>query len=84
MPVPTSTPQPPAPGTASLPVTDVAVHAHVTARGSVTGATILKPVRPDLDAEALALAGTRRYQPGSCEGRLQDFAVDVTVHFQGR
>jgi TonB family protein len=83
-PVPTSTPQPPASGTANLPVTEVAVHAHVTAQGSVTGATILKPVRPDLDAEALALVGTWRYQPGSCEGRPQDFAVDVVVHFQGR
>jgi TonB family protein len=83
-PVPTSTPQPPAPGTSTLPVIDIEVHAHVTAQGSVTAASILKPVRPDLDAEALALVSTWHYQPGSCEGRLQDFPIDVIVHFQGR
>ena len=83
-PVPTFTPQPATSGTATSRVIDIEVHAHVTAEGTITGAAILKPVRPDLDAEAVQLVSTWRYRPGSCEGRLQDFPIDVAVHFQGR
>jgi len=52
--------------------------------GTVSHAEVLKPVRGDLDAEALELVKTWTYQPGACEGTKQFFALDAEVRFQGR
>ena len=84
MPVPKSAPQPASKGGGDAPVITVEVHLHVRPDGTVWGAEILKPVRDDLDAEAVELVKTWTYQPGVCEGTRQDFAIDASVHFQGR
>ena len=84
MPIAKFSPQPRALGGLNAPVIDVEVHAHVSAEGSVTHAEVEKPVRADLDAEAVQLVSTWRYSPGTCEGQVQDFPVNVMVHFQGR
>jgi TonB family protein len=84
MPVPKFAPQPAAKGGVDAPVITVEVRAHVSPDGTVGKAEVLKPVRDDLDAEAVELVKTWIYQPGACEGAKQDFAIDVAVHFQGR
>jgi TonB family protein len=84
MPVPKSAPQPAAKGGVDAPVITVDVRVHVRPDGVVGSAEILKPVRDDLDSEALELVKTWTYQPGVCEGNKQDFAIDAEVHFQGR
>ncbi len=84
-PVVSFSPQPSSKGGApNAPVIDVTVHATVTAQGAVTGAEVLKPVRPDLDADAIKLASTWRFTPGNCEGSPKEFPIDITIHFQGR
>jgi TonB family protein len=82
-PVAKHAPQPPGEGAPDAPVTDVVVHLHVTAAGTVTGAQVLRPVRPDLDAAAVKLVSGWTYQPGTCEGQAQDYGIDTVVHFQG-
>ncbi|MGD0627877.1 MAG: TonB family protein [Terracidiphilus sp.] len=84
MPVPKSAPQPAAKGGVDAPVITVDVRVHVRPDGTVGKAEVLKPVRDDLDAEALELVKTWTYQPGVCEGNKQDFAIDAAVYFQGR
>jgi TonB family protein len=84
MPVPKSTPQPAAKGGIDAPVITVEVRVHVRPDGTVGKAEVLKPVRDDLDSEAVELVKTWTYQPGVCEGIKQDFAIDAAVHFQGR
>jgi len=76
-------PQPPGEGAPDAPVTDVMVHLHVSATGTVSSAEVLRPVRPDLDAEAVKVAGKWVFEPGTCEGRAQEYVVDIVVHFQG-
>jgi TonB family protein len=76
-------PQPRGEGAPDAPVTDVVVHLHVTATGTVTGVEVLRPVRPDLDAAAVKLVSAWTFEPGTCEGHAQDYAVDAVVHFQG-
>jgi TonB family protein len=76
-------PQPRGEGAPDAPVTDVVVHLHVTATGSVTGAEVLRPVRPDLDTAAVKLVSGWTFEAGTCEGHAQDFPVDTVVHFQG-
>lgn len=76
-------PQPRGEGAPDAPVTDVVVHLHVTPTGTVTGAQVLRPVRPDLDAAAVKLVNGWTFTPGTCEGHAQDFAIDTVVHFQG-
>jgi TonB family protein len=83
-PIGKSTPQPRGEGAPEAPVTDVVVHLHVTAQGTVSSAQVLKPVRSDLDAEAIKLAGSWLFQPGTCNGNPQGFIVNSVVHFQGR
>jgi TonB family protein len=82
-PVEKSAPQPHGEGAPDAPVTDVVVHLHVTATGTVTGAQVLRPVRADLDAAAVKLVSGWTFTPGTCEGHAQDFAMDTVVHFQG-
>jgi TonB family protein len=84
MPVPKSAPQPAAKGGVDAPVITVDVRVHVRPDGTVGKAEVLKPVRDDLDAEAVELVKTWTYQPGVCEGNKQDFAIDAAVNFQGR
>jgi len=84
MPAPKSTPQPAAKGGVDAPVLTVEVRLHVRPDGTVSHAEVLKPVRGDLDAEALELVKTWTYQPGACEGTKQFFALDAEVRFQGR
>jgi TonB family protein len=84
MPVPQSAPQPVARGGIDAPVITVELRAHVRPDGTVSSAEVLKPVREDLDSEAVALVKTWTYQAGSCEGTKQNFSVDATVRFQGR
>jgi TonB family protein len=84
MPVPKSAPQPAAKGGVDAPVIAIEVRVHVRPDGTVSKAEVLKPVRDDLDAEAMELVKTWTYLPGSCEGARQDFAVDAVVRFQGR
>jgi TonB family protein len=84
MPVPKSSPQPAAKGGVDAPVVTVDVRVHVRPDGTVGKAEVLKPVRDDLDSEAVELVKTWTYQPGVCEGTKQDFAIDAAVHFQGR
>jgi TonB family protein len=83
-PVPKSAPQPAAKGGVDAPVITVDVRVHVRPDGTVGKAEVLKPVRDDLDFEAVELVKTWTYQPGVCEGNKQDFAIDAAVHFQGR
>src|SRR5271155_5195550 len=71
-------------GAPDAPVTDVVVHLHVTAQGAVTNASVVKPVRSDLDTEAIKLVSGWLYDPGICNGRAQEYAIDAVVHFQGR
>jgi TonB family protein len=84
MPVPKSAPQPAAKGGVDAPVITIEVRVHVRTDGTVGKAEVLKPVRDDLDSEAVELVKTWTYQPGACEGTKQDFAIDAAVHFQGR
>jgi TonB family protein len=84
MPVPKSVPQPAAKGGVDAPVITVDVRVHVRPDGTVGKAEVLKPVRDDLDSEAVELVKTWTYQPGVCEGTKQDFAIDAAVYFQGR
>lgn len=84
MPVPKTAPQPAPKGGVDAPVITVEVHLHVRPDGTVSKAEILKPIRDDLDAEAVELVKTWTYQPGVCNGNKQDFAIDAAVHFQGR
>jgi TonB family protein len=84
MPVPVSAPQPSALGRVDAPVLTVAVRVHVRPDGTVGSVDVLKPVREDLDSEAVRLVKTWTYQPGACEGTRQEIAIDAEVHFQGR
>jgi TonB family protein len=84
MPVPKSAPQPAARGGVDAPITTVEVRVHVRPDGTVGKAEVLKPVRDDLDSEAVELVKTWTYQAGVCEGNKQEFAIDAAVHFQGR
>jgi TonB family protein len=84
MPVPLSAPQPPALGGVDAPVLTVEVRVHIRTDGTVDTVDVLKPVRDDLDSEAVRLVKTWIYQPGSCEGIQHEFAIDASVHFQGR
>jgi TonB family protein len=84
MPVPKSAPQPAAKGGVDAPVITIEVRVHVRPDGTVGKAEVVKPVRDDLDSEAVELVKTWTYEPGACEGTKQDFAIDVPVHFQGR
>jgi TonB family protein len=84
MPIAKSTPQPRGEGAPDAPVTDVWVRLHVTSQGTVGNAEVVKPVRADLDAEAVKLAGTWLYEPGTCNGHPQEYVVDAVMHFQGR
>ena len=82
-PVAKVSPQPRGEGAPDAPVTDVAVHLHVSPTGTVSSAEVLRPVRPDLDAEAVKVASQWTFDPGTCEGRAQEFVTDVVLHFQG-
>jgi TonB family protein len=84
MPVPKSAPQPAAKGGVDAPVITIEIRVHVRPDGTVGKAEVLKPVRDDLDAEAVELVKTWTYEPGACEGTKQNFAIDAEVHFQGR
>ena len=84
MPIAKSTPQPHGEGAPDAPVTDVVVHLHVTALGTVTNAQVLKPVRSDLDAEAVKLVSGWLFQPGTCNGNPQGYVINAAVHFQGK
>ncbi len=84
MPIPKSTPQPRGEGAPDAPVTDVVVHLHVTAQGTVTNVSVVKPVRTDLDAEALKLVSGWLYDPGTCNGNAQEYTINAVLHFQGR
>ena len=68
MPVPKSAPQPAAKGGIDAPVITVEVRVHVRPDGTVGKAEVLKPVRDDLDSEAVELVKTWTYEPGVCEG----------------
>jgi TonB family protein len=82
-PVAKVSPQPHGEGAPDAPVTNVAVHLHVSPTGTVSSAEVVRPVRPDLDAEAVKLASQWVFDPGTCDGRAQGFVIDVTLHFQG-
>lgn len=82
-PVAKVSPQPPGEGAPDAPVTDVAVHLHVSPTGTVSSAEVLRPVRPDLDAEAVKLASKWVFEPGTCEGKAQEYVIDAVLHFQG-
>lgn len=84
MPIAKSTPQPRGEGAPDAPVTNVLVHLHVTAEGTVTNAQVMKPVRSDLDAEAVKLVSAWLFQPGTCNGNPQEYVINSVVHFQGR
>ncbi len=84
MPIPKSNPQPRGEGAPDAPVTDVAVYLYISLRGTVMRASVVKPVRPDLDAEALKLVSGWLYEPGTCNGVAQVFSISSVVHFQGR
>jgi TonB family protein len=60
------------------------VHFHVTELGTVENPQVLRPVRADLDAEAVKVVQGWIFQPGSCEGRPSAYVLDNAVHFQGR
>ena len=83
-PIPKSNPQPRGEGAPDAPVTDVAVHLYVTPQGTVAHASVVKPVRPDLDAEALKVVSGWLYDPGTCNGVAQGYIINSVVHFQGR
>ncbi len=76
-------PQPKGEGAPDAPVTDVAVHLHVSATGTVSSAEVLRPVRADLDAEAVKQASKWVFDPGTCDGKAQEYVIDVVLHFQG-
>ena len=82
-PVAKVSPQPQGEGAPGAPVTDIAVHLHVSPTGAVSSAEVLKPVRPDLDEAAVKLAGQWVFDPGTCDGHAQEYVIDVTLHFQG-
>lgn len=84
LPVPISAPQPVAKGNPDAPIVTVELRVRVRADGTVSSVQVLKPVRDDLDAEAVSLVKTWIYQPGNCEGTKRDMAIDAAVHFQGR
>ena len=84
LPVAKSAPQPRGEGGPDAPVTDVMMHVLVSAKGTVENAEVVKPVREDLDAEATKVVSKWVFEPGTCDGRAQQYQIDVTVHFQGR
>jgi hypothetical protein len=45
---------------------------------------VLKPVGPELDKEAEKLAAPWVFEPGTCNGRPQEYTIDAILHFQGR
>jgi TonB family protein len=83
MPVLRSASQPAARGGVDAPVITVGVRVHVRPDGTVGKAEVLKPVRDDLDSQAVELVKTWIYEPGSCDGTKQDIAIDAAVRFQG-
>jgi len=83
-PIAKSAPQPEGRGGSEAPITDVDVRFHVTATGTVEDAQVLKPVRPDLDAEAVKIVQSWIFQPGMCNGSAQPYVIQGVVHFQGR
>jgi Gram-negative bacterial TonB protein C-terminal len=46
--------------------------------------SIEKHLREDLAAEATKVVSKWVFEPGTCDGRAQQYEIDVTVHFQGR
>jgi TonB family protein len=84
LPVAKFAPQPRGEGGPDAPVTDVTMHLLVSANGAVENAEVVKPVREDLDAEAKKVVSKWVFEPVTCDGRAQQYEIDVTVHFQGR
>jgi TonB family protein len=74
-----SAPQPRGDGGPDAPVTDVTMHLLVSAQGKVENAEVVKPVREDLDAEAKKVVSGWVFEPGTCDGRAQEYKIDVTM-----
>ncbi len=82
-PVPLRAPQPEARGGPDAPVIDVVIRLYVGNDGTVSQPHLTRPVRPDLDAEALKLVQTWVFEPATCNGHPNAVPSDVVLHFQG-
>lgn len=83
-PVPIRAPQPEAKGGSNAPVINVVIRLYVNTDGTVSQAQVARPIRSDLDAEALKLVQTWVFQPATCNGQPNHVPTDVVLHFQGR
>lgn len=63
---------------------DVMVGAMIGTGGQIMETTIRSSDRPDLNAEALALAKQWTFTPAMCNGQPKAQEADFTLHFQGR
>jgi TonB family protein len=63
---------------------DVVVRALVGVDGKLYEAAVQSSERPDLNAEALALAQQWLFTPAMCNGRPNQHEAEITLHFQGR
>jgi Gram-negative bacterial TonB protein C-terminal len=75
-------PQPPAgPGDN---VDDIAVQGRIERDGTLTNLAIRDSKRPDLNAEALAVAAKWTFRAATCDGKAASSSADFVLHFKGR
>ena len=77
-----SMPQPKAGNGAQMD--DVIVRGFVGLDGKLHETTVQSSERPDLNAEALAVAQQWSFTPAMCNGRPDVHEASITLHFQGR
>ena len=65
-------------------IDDIVVQGRIERDGSVSNLAIRSSKRPDLDAEALQVAGQWKFRPATCESVPQSSHGDFTLHFKGR
>jgi TonB family protein len=63
---------------------DIVVRGFVGVDGKFHETTVQSSERPDLNAEALALARQWSFTPAMCNGRPDVHEAEITLHFQGR
>ena len=64
--------------------TDIVLRGRVGVDGKLFDLAVQNSERPELNAEALALAGQWIFTPAMCDGRADVHEASITLHFQGR
>jgi hypothetical protein len=63
--------------------TDIVVRGQVGINGKLFDLTVQNSERPELNAEALALAEQWLFTPAMCDGKADVHEASITLHFQG-